>query len=256
MSRKEPKERINPKTDLKKYPNDFRELNNLVQPTTEESIDSAEEQIVKNKFFNWLNQESSTFSEAKHRMINQGLILPNDFIPKTTSDFANKYALEYTCTCLTHYFLENDAILRQVPASKERHARVLTAMKFINKELKTIGALPFENSVMQHIFQISLEALLMKDNRSIYSAGKVHPFIARELFTKRMLEALYMHYIEHNLTDNFIIEVALDIADQFFYSRMASDPKDLAFKIKTQVIEQKQLTNMSVMELLSLSFSN
>lgn len=255
MSKKKVFKPINSKTDLKKYPSGFRELNTLIQPT-QENITDTEEKIRENKFFIWLNQDGSTFSTAKSRMIEHKLILPNNYAAVTPDEFANKYALEYTCTCLTHYLLDNDNILAQVPALKERHAKVLTEMKFINEELKTIGALPFENSIMQHIFQISLEALVANDTRNIFSTGKNHPFLARELFTKRILEALYMRYLENNLSDNFVIEVALDIAEQFFYSRMASDPKDLAFKIKTHVIEQKRLTEMSVLEFLSISFSD
>lgn len=225
MSKKKPNKSINHKTDLKKYPTDFRELNTIIQPTHENTT-GIEEQIRKNKFFIWLNQEGSTFSTAKNRMIEHNLILPNNYVATTPGDFANKYALEYTCTCLTHYFLENDAILKQVPALKERHAKVLAEMKFIDEELKITGGFFFEDSIMQHIFQISLGALLVNDARSIFSTGKSHPFLARELFTKRILEALYMRYLEHNLTNNFVIEIALDIADQFFYSRMASDVID------------------------------
>ena len=129
---------IDLRTDLKQYPDDFEKLFYLIQPQ-QENMANAEEFIQKNEFFRWLNKEGSSFSIAKKKMVKKELILPNDFFPQNHADFANKYPLEYMCTCIVHYFCEREYILRQVPALKIRHDKVITAMKFIQEELSTLG---------------------------------------------------------------------------------------------------------------------
>ncbi|HBD7397096.1 hypothetical protein [Legionella longbeachae] len=250
MSTAQEKEQIDLKTDFKKYPDDFRALNILLQPAPE-SLIKVEEVISKNKFFIWLNQKSSRFSRAKTRMIKQGLIAPRDFLPKDQTDFARKYFLEYLCTIIIHYFCDS-AVLEQVPALKGAHRKIKKAMKFIDEELKSQGTLAFENALMQSIFQKSLESLLVSDNRNIYSSGKTHEYIARELFTKRVMQGLYKFSLSHNPSDYLITEVAMDITDQFFETRMASDPRDIALKIKAEVIEENRLIKMSIKEFISL----
>jgi hypothetical protein len=230
-------------------PEDFRELNVLLQPTPA-SIINAEEEISKNKFFIWLNQKGSSFSRAKTRMIKQGLIAPREFIPRVRTDFASKYFLEYICAEIIHRFCE-PALLEQVPALKGDHRKIKEAMIFIDRELKARGTLAFENATMQYIFQKSLESLLSNDNRNIYSSGKTHKHTARELFTKRIMQALYKFSSSYDLTDNFIIEVALDMSDQFFETRMASDSREVALKIKAEVIEENILKKMSIREFIS-----
>lgn len=250
MNTTQEKERIDLKTDFKNYPDDFRELNVLLQPTPE-SIINAEEEIAKNNFFIWLNQKGSSFSIAKTRMIKQGLIVPKDFLPQDQTDFAGKYFLEYLCTIIIHHFCDS-AVLEQVPALKGAHRKIKEAMKFIDEELRTQGTLAFENALMQSIFQKSLESLLVSDNRNIYSSGKTHEYIARELFTKRVMQALYKFSLNHDPSDYLITEVAMDITDQFFETHMATDPRDIALKIKAEVIEENRLMKMSIKEFISL----
>lgn len=249
MSTAQEKEQIDLKTDFKKYPDDFKALNILLQPTPE-SLIKAEEEISKNKFFIWLNQKGSHFSRAKTRMIKQGLISPRDFAPKDQTDFAGKYFLEYLCTIIVHYFCDS-TILEQVPALKGAHRKIKEAMMFINEELKAQGTLAFENALMQSIFQKSLESLLVSDNRNIYSSGKTHEYIARELFTKRVMQSLYKFSLSHNPSDYLITEVAMEITDQFFETRMATNPRDAALKIKAEVIEENRLMKMSIREFIS-----
>lgn len=249
MSKTQEKEQIDLKTDFKNYPDDFRELSVLLQPTPK-SIINAEEEIAKNKFFIWLNQKNSSFSKAKTRMIKQGLISPRDFLPKDLTDFAEKYFLEYLCTIIIHYFCES-AILEQVPALKGAHRKIKEAMKSIDEELRTQGTLVFENALMQSIFQKSLEALLVSDNRSIYSSGKTHEYIARELFTKRVIQGLYKFSLNHNPSDYLITEVTMEITDQFFESRTATNPREVALTIKAEVIEENRLMKMSIKEFIS-----
>jgi hypothetical protein len=69
-------------------------------------------------------------------MIDRGLILATGYKPTSAAYYANKYALEYTCTCLAHYFLENDQILKQVPSFKEKHDKIRASMKFVYAALK------------------------------------------------------------------------------------------------------------------------
>ena len=85
---------IDPRTDLKQYPDDFETLFCLIQ-AQQENMANAEELIQKNKFFQWLNQEGSSFSIAKEKMVKKELILPNDFLPQSDADFANKYSLDF-----------------------------------------------------------------------------------------------------------------------------------------------------------------
>lgn len=254
MSTAREKEQIDLKTDFKKYPDDFRALNILLQPTPENII-KAEEEISKNKFFIWLNQKGSRFSRAKTRMIKQGLISPRDFVPRDQTDFAGKYFLEYLCTIIIHYFCDS-AVLEQVPALKGEHRKIKEAMKFIDVKLKSQGTLAFENALMQSIFQKSLEYLLLSDNRNIYSSGKTHEYIARELFTKRVMQGLYKFSLSHNPSDYLITEVAMDITDQFFETRMATAPREIALKIKAEVIEENNLMKMSIKEFLSFQLSH
>ena len=233
--------KINPYTGIKPYPDDFEELFCLVQPQPE-NMAEAEKHIRENKFFLWLNKEGSAFSEAKNKMIKKGLILSEDFLPQSDADFANKYPLEHDCILIAHYFCEKERILRQVPALERKHEKIRVAMKFIQEELETLGTLPFEQNIMQHVFQVALKSLLKTDERSIFSAGKMHPYLARELVFKRAVECLYMRYMEHSkITDNFVREMALHIIDQFFVSRPTSGLPELTLKIKNQVIEQKKL---------------
>jgi hypothetical protein len=243
MSAAQEKELIDLKTDFKNYPDDFRALNVLLQPTPD-SIINAEEEIAKNKFFIWLNQKGSSFSIAKTRMIKQGLIAPRDFLPQDQTDFAGKYFLEYLCTIIIHYFCHS-AILEQVPALKGAHRKIKEAMKFIDEELRAQGTLAFENALMQSIFQKSLESLLVSDNRNIYSSGKTHEYIARELFTKRIMQALYKFSLNRDPSDYLITEVAMDITDQFFETHMATDPR-----------EENRLMKMSIKEFISSPLSH
>ncbi len=233
--------KINPYTDIKVYPDDFEELFYLVQ-SQPESLENIEGRIRENKFFLWLNKEGSAFSEAKKKMTKKGLILSDDFLPQNNADFANKYPLEHDCILIVHYFCEKECILRQVPALEKRHEKIRGAMKFIQEELEALGTLPFEQNIMQHVFQLALKALLKTDERSIFSTGKIHPYLARELVFKRAVECLYMRYMEHSkITDNFVREMALHMVDQFFVSRPTSGLPELTLQIKNQVIEQKKL---------------
>lgn len=243
---------IDLKADIKKYPSDFKQLNELIT-STQENIAQTENKILKNNFFKWLNEDGVGFSEAKDKMIKYAIILPRTVTPKNISELHRKYALEYMCTCNVHYFCEKESILRQVPARKEQHKKVIAAMKFIEDQLNSFGTLPFEDSVTQHVFQMALTSLLQNENRSIFSAGKNHKFIARELFTKRTMEFLFK-YCPSNVTVNFVMETALKITDQFFYSRMATDTRKMALKVQKNVAGQTKLLHMTIQEFLETEF--
>lgn len=87
--------------------------------------------------------------------------------------------------------------------------------------------------------------------RSLYSTSKSHPELARELMTKRTLEVLYRRIgLKHKLKVNFISTIALEITNQFFDTRMATDIRILSREVKANVIEQNKLWNMPINEFL------
>ena len=197
-----------------------------------------------------MNQDSSTFSEAKDRLIKKQLLLPRDWILQTPAHFELKYTLEYVCCQLARYYLAEDANLTNVVALNSSFQEILKAMKTIQKELKKTPNMPFGNSVIQQVFKLTLHELINSDTRNIYTSGKNHFFIAREIITKRAIGMLNPYWSRSKVSNNFITDIALAITDRFFETRMANHPAKLALKIKADSEENASLMNMTVENLL------
>lgn len=195
-----------------------------------------------NLFFKWLNNdEHSNFSKAKKTLKKHRLI----------SKSQHKYTLEYICCEIFLYFDNDKIIISQVPALKEDHKKILAYMTFIRDKFSELGTIYFESEVIQYLLQFCLDQLLKEPQRSVYSTGKTHEDIARELMVKRCTELLFELYEINDFSDELAATTSINIASQFFKQPMElKEAKALAKRIRIAVARSKEIRNKLVKNLL------
>jgi hypothetical protein len=227
------------------------ELNTLF--TRENDLPVAMNQIAKDPLVYWLYRDKdSNFNLAKSKMIERGLIPDTDFQPTSISEFRHKHTLEYFCSAILRFLLDSEDKLKQIPALKEQHNKVRKAMRVARDELLKLGTIPFANEVWQTLLQMALDRLLKDDTRNIYSTGKFHEKIASELICKKIMSSLYLKYWDYELSNDFVVNIALTTTAQFFSTTM--DMKEAKYnvkKIKDDVNETRTLMVKTVAELLT-----
>ncbi len=241
-------------TGLKPYPDDFDELFYLIQSEHQGEIT---EELNRNKFFKWLNKKYSSFYQAKQKMIKKNLISSKDLVPTNQVMRLHLYALEYIVAICTHYFVYNEPVLKQTPALKQEIDNIKNAMMTIKQCSETEGIMPFENIMVYQILLRSIDMLLEGDKkRSIYSFGKAHPQLAREVLFRWLVKSLFQWYLptayHEVMTNQLVKDIALDLTEQFYEPRIANVSPHIVQTIRQEVMQTHELGTMTISKFLGL----
>lgn len=225
------------------------------QNTSEKSLKEFKDDIAKlnqHLFADWLNKEPS-FQKAKKLMINKLLIAKNieDINSECVIDFLKQIALEFICANFIATCMNNKNLFNQIVVPDENVEKIRFSIKKLKNELSKCGGLAFKHESKQHLLQYLLEELLNDDNKNIYSSGKKHARIIRELFTKRIIQQLVGIFNEQGFTHNFAVDVATNIVCIFFDQEMKkSDAAEDAKEIMKNLIEEQEFLEKRVLDLI------
>lgn len=238
------------------------EINEIL--TTSGSFESKQEQLKSNALIAWLNDKTNNsnkenkkqlygnnFYEAKRKMIKHGFIPSDDFSPSTNEELSEKYILEHICSTIIKFLMHSSNMLAQVPALKAKHKKIIHCMQYIHDEIDTLGTIYFQDEVHMYLLQCSLRKLLTNKKRSVFSSGKSHEDLAREVMIKRTMELIYFYFPDRTITNEFVIDISISITSHFFFPPIErKDVEKIAVAIKQSAYDKHVLMNKSVKDLL------
>lgn len=238
------------------------EINEIL--TTPGSFESKQEILKTNVLISWLNDKihtlrekkhkqlySNNFYEAKRKMTKHGFIPSDDFLPSTIEELRHKYILEYICSAVIKYLMHSKNMLDQIPALRSKHKKFLDYMQYINDGLDELGTVFFQDEVHMYLLQCSISALLMNKKRSVFSAGKWHKDLAREIMAKRIIELIYFHFHDRKVTTEFVVDVSVSVASHFFFPPMEhKDLEKIVDDIKQSAYNKQTLLNKTIKDRL------
>lgn len=202
--------------------------------TKEMDLMVAQEKIRTNLLVLWLNNPPHNFFQVKKKLIAKKLIPSSVCHIQTIDNFRAHYRLEYICSAIIRFLMDSKEKLDQVPALKSEHEKIIISMSYIKKTLEELGTLYFQNEILQYLMQYCIEELLIEAKRNVFSTGKRHKDLARELMVKRFAELFYFIFRDHQISDEFICEISITIAAHFF-----SKPMELK-EVRAMIAEIKE----------------
>lgn len=237
------------KLNLNEYSDDSQALYELLASESKD-LNLVEQQIHKNKFYRWLNKDSSPFSLAKNKLINKEALLPETWTLQIPSQLEYKYTLEYICCQLVKDYLISDIMLNKMIALKSTFSQFKKSLESVVKHLQN-PHLSFGNAVIEQLFKLAIDEVMNDDRQNIYTSRKNSPTLLRDTFTKRSIGLLYPYYHRYeDLNNNFIVDISIALTEQFFNTTSDNHLYQTALQIKEDFKENSLIMNMSVEQLL------
>lgn len=233
------------------FPEYYRHRDSKRAPEPLINIENGIIALSKHPFVTWFNSQSGII-QAREKIANEKLIVICDPGIEAIKKYRNSHALEFICTSFIHYFTNDNNKLTQIPVTKEKLKSIETAMRKLKHELTKGGGLYFFEESKQYLLQYLLDERINDDRQNIYTSKKIHNHILRQLLTKKIAQCLFIMYGLPEISNAFVVDIALDISSVFFDNPMdRGDAISMTKNIHSQIIQDNTFKEQTIGSLLA-----